>query len=104
MDRKFPIIHTNEYIEWDIVEPYSERALINHGQTLERLAERGGLDWYETLCLLLNKPFRDIPLVYSFDYKPYVIKLINQRKETASCFHPTTSPIKKTDFLNSIAN
>lgn len=95
--RKFPIIHTNENIEWNIVEPYRERALINHGQTLERIAERGGLDWYEMFCLLLDKPFRDIPLNYNLDYKPYVMKLINQRKETNSCFHPTTLPTKKID-------
>ncbi len=31
------------FLPWDIVEPHREAAMMNHDQTLERLAERGGL-------------------------------------------------------------
>jgi hypothetical protein len=30
-------------VPWCIVEPWRDQAYVNHGQTLERLAERGGL-------------------------------------------------------------
>ena len=82
MNKRFPIIHTNEYIDWDIIEPHRKRAYLNHSQILEMLAERGGLDWYEILCVLLDKPlFGGIPLKTGFDYKPYVMKAIDKLKK-----------------------
>lgn len=41
--RSFPIIGENVSVPWEIVEPIRSFALRCHGQTLERLAERGGL-------------------------------------------------------------
>ena len=52
--RMFPLILTHHDIDlilsgfprsvpWDMVEPHRSAAMSNHGQTLERLAERGGL-------------------------------------------------------------
>ena len=37
-------------VPWNFVEPARKQIETNHGQTLERLAERGGLCWYELLC------------------------------------------------------
>ena len=37
-------------VPWDFIEPARKQIEANHGQTLERLAERGGLCWYEILC------------------------------------------------------
>lgn len=37
------------YVPWSFVEPHRQRAMKNHNQTLERLAERGGLSPYELL-------------------------------------------------------
>lgn len=31
---------------------HNEQALSNHGQSLQRLAERGGLDAWEVMCVL----------------------------------------------------
>lgn len=42
-------------VPWDFVEPARKQAYENHGQTLERLAERGGLDPGELWCALNNK-------------------------------------------------
>jgi len=37
-----------------------ERCQRNHGQTPERLAERGGLGVREAACILLDKPYREL--------------------------------------------
>jgi len=42
-------------VPWAMLEACERRAQRNHGQSLERLAERGGLDAGETLCILDDK-------------------------------------------------
>lgn len=39
-------------IPWSLIEPHAAQAQKNHQQTLERLAERGGLDATEALAVL----------------------------------------------------
>lgn len=57
---KFPILNTNEFIPLDLIKPHENQALKNHcGQTLKRLAERGGLDWIETLCVLEDREYKN---------------------------------------------
>jgi hypothetical protein len=61
-DRRFPVLmYSNERrefpdcpddIPWDIIAPHQSQALENHNQTLERLAERGGLGPREILAVL----------------------------------------------------
>lgn len=42
----------------------------NHcGQTLEQLARRHGLSWYELLCVLLDKPFTEVEYDKEKNYK-----------------------------------
>lgn len=42
----------------------------NHcGQTLEQLARRHGLSWYELLCVLLDKPFTEVKYDKEKNYK-----------------------------------
>ncbi len=55
--KQYPIIGTipQEYIPWDILVPHEKQALRNHGQTLELLAKRGGLDWNEVLWIHEDK-------------------------------------------------
>lgn len=56
--KSYPIIQYSIYkrdlgirsLPFDFVSLYRKRIETNHGQTLERLAERGGLCWYEVLC------------------------------------------------------
>lgn len=46
-------------IPWAMIEPHAERAAANHGsQSLERLAERGGLDAGEIVAILRNWSFQ----------------------------------------------
>lgn len=59
MENKFPILGSEpkEYIPLDIIKPHEKQALRNHGQTLKRLAERGGLGWIEALCVLEDREY-----------------------------------------------
>ncbi len=61
--RQYPIIGTmpQEYIPWDMLVPHEKQALRNHGQTLELLAKRGGLDWFEVAWILEDKEWRASP-------------------------------------------
>lgn len=58
-ERLFPIMlnRDNAYIPWRVVEPHEQQAQTNHGQTLARLAERGGLDPVELAAVLQDLPF-----------------------------------------------
>lgn len=56
---KFPVINTKpqQYIPYDVLKCHEERVNLNHGQSLEQLADRGGLSWHEILCILEDKPW-----------------------------------------------
>ena len=58
--KEFPIMTKKgkEYIPYDVIKPHEEQALKNHcGQTLDRLAERGGLSWAEAYAVLTDSKF-----------------------------------------------
>jgi len=61
---RFPILNSPKgqpsSVPWEIVEPHRKRAEKNHYQTLERLAERGGLSWAELVAVMADRPIRDI--------------------------------------------
>ena len=44
-------------VPWSILEEHEKQALINHGQTLAKLAERGGLSLVEMACILNNSKY-----------------------------------------------
>jgi hypothetical protein len=52
--RRFPILH-GPSIPWAIIAACEHQAQINHGQTIERLADRGGLDPSEAVAVLTGK-------------------------------------------------
>lgn len=62
-ERRFPILggrgRTGEDIPWAALEPHREQAMRNHGQTLERLAERGGLGWSEALAVIEDRLWKN---------------------------------------------
>lgn len=51
----FPILGRKDVVPFAVIEPHREQAMKNHGQTLERLAERGGLDYDEMLSVLEDR-------------------------------------------------
>lgn len=68
-ERRFPVLwqgtHKDEVlwqergcprdVPWSFVAPHEARAFTNHGQSLQRLAERGGLSPAELLCVLEDR-------------------------------------------------
>lgn len=63
MAKAFPILGTKESIPWLVIAPHESQAQSNHGQTLNRLAERGGLSWTEAFLTLTGQrlTFRNDP-------------------------------------------
>lgn len=71
-ERMFPILRTYEErkrrpadairaVPWALVAPYEEQARLNHSQTLERLAQRGGLGPEELYATVHGLKLRDMP-------------------------------------------
>ncbi len=58
---QFPILRGNTAIPWFVVEARRAQAYVNHGQSLEQLADRGGLAWAEMLAVLENRPWKQQP-------------------------------------------
>lgn len=56
MTRVMPIMGGTflKTIPWGIIETHERQALKNHGQTLKRLAQRGGLGADEALAIILG--------------------------------------------------
>lgn len=79
-EKKFPILGTNESIDWNLIAPHEKQAMENHcGQTLEQLARRHGLSWYELLCVLLDKPFTEVEYDKEKNYKePCQMALVSE--------------------------
>jgi len=51
-------------LPWDMIEPHEDQARRNHGgQSLERLAERGGLSAAEAVAVLAGRMFRPMSKV-----------------------------------------
>ena len=51
-----------ESVDWDLVAPHEAQAQRNHDQTLNRLAERGGLSPSELVTVLEDREWRVMPL------------------------------------------
>ncbi len=58
-ERRFPILLGRGYgdgerlsIPWNVIDGHEGQALLNHSQTLERLAARGGLGPDEAVCVM----------------------------------------------------
>lgn len=47
-------------IPWEAIAPYEGQAQLNHQQSLERLAERGGLSPLEALMVMTGRNWREI--------------------------------------------
>ncbi len=88
--REFPIMVSHlkvpcpSRIPWDAISPFEGQALENHGQTLQRLSERGGLDPVEAHFVMTNRSWRGI---YSSNPKmeeeavAFIWKVVRDRTE-----------------------
>lgn len=78
MARDFPVLKGyfgapgGGTVPWDFVAPHSQQAMTNHYQTLERLAERGGLSWSEIECVVCNKEWDGVAFTLPRERDRYV--------------------------------
>lgn len=55
----FPILgERGAKVDWQLVADHGKQAQANHYQTVERLAERGGLSWCELHAVLHNRKWQ----------------------------------------------
>lgn len=82
MENKFPILGSKpkEYIPLDIVKLHEKQAIINHSQTLERLAERGGLGWVELLYVLKDERYDYKAQISEAEARLKVLEIIDLQK------------------------
>lgn len=67
-------IYEIKCIPWEAIQPHEEQAMKNHGQSLERLAERGGLSFYEAYCVLCDSDWGQTP--YNHTDKQYMLAVM----------------------------
>ena len=59
--KQFPVLGSRgAKIDLQLVEDHGKQAYSNHYQTVERLAERGGLSWCELHAVLNNRPWQKL--------------------------------------------
>lgn len=54
-------------VPFSAIAPHAKQAYINHGQTLERLAERGGLSYAEFWFVMQDEDWDDRMIEYARD-------------------------------------
>ncbi len=67
-------------IPWALIEPYAQQAMRNHDQTLERLAERGGLCVQEIAWLLENTSWKNRTMATDRDAVAVIEKKMKELK------------------------
>lgn len=85
-ERMFPILHDPviKAIPWDTLTPHEAQAQTNHGQSLARLAHRGGLGIEEAYCILKDMRF-PIPCTWEkFAVRVALMRLIVPAKKEAA--------------------
>lgn len=106
-EKKFPILGTNESIDWNLIAPHEKQAMENHGgQTLEKLARRHGLSWYELLCVMEDKkPLVNIEYDKEKDYEKMCRQalLLEEVKQYRAIGTPEEC-LRNKDFLRFLAN
>ncbi len=57
----FPILRHPEFrLPWAVIAPYAAQAQRNHYQSLEQLAQRGGLSFTEAFCVLTDTHWSEV--------------------------------------------
>jgi hypothetical protein len=74
--KRFPVHSGGMTVPWLMLAPHEQQAVDNHGQTLQRLAERGGLGWAEMLCVLEGRSWQKRSVSSDELAKPKVLALV----------------------------
>lgn len=68
-------------VPWDFVEPHEEQALRNHDQTVQRLAERGGLGVAEMVGVVTGRGLGWVFRQHDEDQVEELLKLLTEWQE-----------------------
>ena len=63
-----------EPFPWNIIAPHEAQAQINHGQTLARLRERGGLDPTEAVAILEDRRWHKMDLTEAIERLAEIVR------------------------------
>ena len=81
-------------LPWDLIAPHEAQAMKNHDQTLERLAERGGLSYSEAAAVIYGEPWPGREL----DEAPgRLLEAVERWAETGRTRRPTDTPPEEED-------
>lgn len=86
LPKEFPVLMDNRKkfptcplsIPWAMIAPHERQALRNHDQTLQRLAERGGLSTCEMVAVLEDRRWKKMDVQESIDQ---LLGLVKEWKE-----------------------
>lgn len=67
-------------IPWGLISPHEQQARKNHGQTLDRLAERGGLGHSEAIDIIEGRKWGSSK--HCVENEHYLINLVRQWRAT----------------------
>jgi len=83
-ERQFPIHPTDRHklpsVPWSFVAPHERQAIKNHDQTLNTLAERGGLGLCELLAVVTGRGYYDVPIQERTDAEDHIRKMLEDHK------------------------
>lgn len=91
--REFPVLNACDArkrgtfpksVPWAFVAPHEAQALRNHGQTLQRLAERGGLSAAEMLAVVTGRTWWEMGKPSDIDAAPKLLALLAAFGEPAA--------------------
>lgn len=86
---RFPILNKGRHpswprsIPWSLIKMHEHQAEKNHGQTLERLSERGGLDPVEMWCVLSDRGWLGIELLDEESAVDMIMRRVSDFKKEA---------------------
>lgn len=90
--RRFPVRHTTRSLPWRLVEQHSVQAERNLGQTLEAIAQGGGLKWDELAAVLEDRSYSPLPCALAAGavmaaVEAYRLRQLCEATETVLLFH-----------------
>lgn len=65
-----------EYIPWEAIQSHEAQAINNHGQSLEILAKRHGLSFYEMYCVLSD--IQDVENAHKYSAETFMYAVLKR--------------------------
>lgn len=112
MTRTFPIVDNDiPAVPFALMAAHGARALVNHGQTVARLADRGGVSAAEAVAIIEDRAYMVMPLVtarerlreYARAYEVHDADARRQATDLATRMRDNPSSVTRYNFNKLIA-